>query len=136
MPENEYYNDEETNKVVESELTELESFEGPDTESVTTIETGELTAICPFEYGNGRDFYDLTVHYRPDELCLETKSFRDFIRDLDNEKISVEDLGDLLYRRIEDAIEPDSLYVRLEQGRRGGLEHTEVVGDTWLDDMV
>lgn len=115
-----------------SDLGELTRFESPDSPSVTTIETDEVTAVCPFDYGAGRDFYDLTIRYEPDEYAVETKSLRDWIRGMDDEELTVEEFADLVYRTLSARIAPERLYVRLEQNIRGGLEHTEEVGDREL----
>lgn len=109
--------------------TELDSFEAPDSNSVTTITTDEVTAICPFEYGSGRDFYTLTIKYKPKTLAVETKSLRDWIRSRDSAKLSVEEYAHDIYSAINTEITPSELYVRLEQNTRGGLQHTEEVGD-------
>jgi NADPH-dependent 7-cyano-7-deazaguanine reductase QueF len=110
----------------------LRTFGAPPSPSVTTIETEEVTAICPFDYGSGRDFYDLTIRYEPDETAVETKSLRDWLRSMDNEEVTVERYAHRVYTALSDAVDPERLYVRLEQNIRGGLQHTEEVGDVDL----
>jgi len=105
----------------------IDRFEAPETSQITTFETDELTALCPFEFG-GPDHYDLTIRYEADEYCLESKSLKLWLESYRNEEITAERLADELYRDINRAIEPERLYVRLEQARRGGIEETLEVG--------
>lgn len=106
---------------------EIDRFEAPPTQQVTTFRTDELTALCPFEFG-GPDHYDLTIRYEPDEYCLESKSLKLWLESYRNEEITAERLADELYRTINGAIDPERLYVRLEQARRGGIKETVEVG--------
>jgi 7-cyano-7-deazaguanine reductase len=110
----------------------IERFEAPPSTSVTTLETEEVTAVCPFDYGSGRDFYDLRIRYEPDAYCVETKSLRDWLRGLDNEEMTAEVLAHRIYDKIQTAIEPGRILVTLEQNVRGGIQHTEEVGDVGL----
>ena len=106
----------------------IDRFEAPETSQITTFETDELTALCPFEFG-GPDHYDLTIRYEADEYCLESKSLKLWVESYRNEEITAERLADELYHDISEAIAPERLYVRLEQARRGGIEETVEVGD-------
>jgi 7-cyano-7-deazaguanine reductase len=112
-------------------MTELERFEAPPSKQVTTFETDELTALCPFDFG-GPDHYDLIIRYEADAWCLESRSLKHRLESYRDEEISAERLADELYRAIEDTIDPARLYVRLNQARRGGIEETVEVGDVDL----
>jgi 7-cyano-7-deazaguanine reductase len=105
----------------------LESFESPN-QHVATFETDELTALCPFDFG-GPDFYNLTIRYEPDTLCVESKSLKQYLQAYRNVEITAEELATTIHADIERAINPGSLYVRLKQARRGGVEETVEVGD-------
>ena len=109
----------------------LDRFEAPDRHNVTTFETDELTALCPFEFG-GPDFYTLTIRYVPDQYVLESKSLKQYIESWRTEEITVEQLATRIYEDIQYTISPINLYVRLEQARRGGIEETVEVGDREL----
>lgn len=112
-------------------MSKLDSFETPDSDQITTFETSELTALCPFEFG-GPDHYNVTIRYESDGKALESKSLKLWLESYRNEEITAERLADELYRDIGTAIEPARLYVRLEQARRGGIEETVEVGDVDL----
>ena len=109
----------------------IERFEAPEAEQITTFETDELTALCPFDFG-GPDHYDLTIRYEADDYCLESRSLKLWLESYRDEEITAERLADELYRDIKNAIAPERLYVRLEQARRGGIEETVEVGDRAL----
>ncbi|USZ73750.1 hypothetical protein [Natronosalvus halobius] len=109
----------------------IERFEAPPTNQITTFETAELTALCPFDFG-GPDHYDLTIKYEPDGHCLESRSLKLWLESYRDEEITAERLADELYRDISRSIEPARLYVRLEQARRGGIEETVEVGERAL----
>jgi 7-cyano-7-deazaguanine reductase len=105
----------------------LETFESPG-DHIATFETDELTACCPFEFG-GPDFYELTIRYRPDELCVESKSLKLWLQSFRDREITAESLAVEIHKTVAAAIDPEALYVRLEQARRGGIEETVEVGD-------
>jgi len=108
-------------------MTEIETFESPGSH-IATFETDELTALCPFDFG-GPDFYDLTIRYDPDELAVESKSLKVWLQSFRDTEISAEALAVEIHDSVADAIEPDALYVRLEQARRGGIEESVEVGE-------
>lgn len=112
-------------------MSELDTFPSPDSPQITTFETGELTAVCPFDFG-GPDFYDLTIRYEADTLVVESKSLKQYLESYRSREISAEALADEIYTDIDDAVGPTRLYVRLEQARRGGIEETVEVGDVSL----
>lgn len=109
----------------------LDRFEAPPSEQVTTFETDELTALCPFDFG-GPDHYTVTIRYVADEHCLESRSLKQRLESYRDEEITAERLADDLFRAIVESIDPNRLYVRLEQARRGGIEETVEVGDREL----
>jgi 7-cyano-7-deazaguanine reductase len=111
-----------------SDKPQLEKFQAPATDQITTFETDELTALCPFDFG-GPDHYDLAIRYVGDEFCLESRSLKRRLEFYRSVEISAERLAHELYRDIEGAISPARLYVRLGQARRGGIEETVEVGD-------
>jgi len=108
----------------------LETFAAPECEaqSVYTFETDELTALCPFDFG-GPDFYELTIRYTPADDALESKSLKEYLGGFRSRELTAEQLGAEIYAALEETIQPESLYVRLEQARRGGIEETVEVGN-------
>jgi 7-cyano-7-deazaguanine reductase len=111
--------------------TALEAFGAPQTEQITTFETDELTALCPFDFG-GPDYYQAIIRYEADDLAVESRSLKRYLQSFRDREISAESLADELYREVRNTIDPARLYVRLEQARRGGIEETVEVGDVDL----
>jgi len=113
---------------------ELESFEAPDSpksSQITTFETDELTALCPFHFG-GPDFYDLLIRYEHGERCLESRSLKQWLKSFRDKEATAEKLAEVIYWTVDEEIAPERLYVRLEQARRGGIAETVEVGDREL----
>lgn len=109
----------------------LDAIPAPDREQVTTFRTGELTALCPFDFG-GPDFYNLTLRYVADEQAVESRSLKEYLEGWRGEETTAEALADAIYADVERCIVPGRLYVRLDQSRRGGIEETVEVGDVDL----
>ena len=111
----------------------IEVFDAPDSEAtqVYTFTTDELTALCPFDFG-GPDYYVLTLRYSPADYCLESKSLKKYIESFRDTEISAESLGTEIFETIQETVEPEDLYIRLEQARRGGVEEVVEIGDTSL----
>lgn len=108
-------------------MTELESFDTSGNH-VATFTTDELTALCPFDFG-GPDYYTLTIRYEPDDLAVESKSLKKYLQDFRDQEITVEELAHWIHLDIREAIQPESIYVKVEQARRGGIEETVEKGD-------
>jgi len=100
---------------------------------VCTFTTDELTAHCPFEFG-GPDYYDLTIKYETNGHTVESKSLKKWLESYRGTEISAEDLGKEIHDVVNETIEPDTLYIRLEQARRGGIEETVEVGNRELSE--
>jgi 7-cyano-7-deazaguanine reductase len=108
----------------------LDRFESPG-DHVAIFETDELTARCPFDFG-GPDFYHLTLRYRPDNYCVESKSLKQYLQSFRGKEMTAEQLARTIADDVRETIEPVALSVRLEQARRGGIEETVEVGDDEL----
>lgn len=93
--------------------------------------TDELSAHCPFDFG-GPDYYDCVIRYVPNEHGVESRSLKKYVEAWREERISAEDLAYEVYEDVRQTINPESLYVRLEQQRRGGIDETVEVGETSL----
>jgi 7-cyano-7-deazaguanine reductase len=111
----------------------IEVFDAPASEAkqVYTFTTDELTALCPFDFG-GPDYYVLTLRYTPTDSCIESKSLKKYIESFRDTEVSAESLGAEIFETIKEAVEPEKLYIRLAQARRGGVEEVVEIGDTSL----
>lgn len=108
----------------------LETFETPESDGkqVLTFDTDEVTALCPFDFG-GPDFYTLRLRYIPEEVCIESKSLKLYLQSFRDREITAEEFGAEIYDTFDELLEPEKMYIRLEQARRGGIEETVEMGD-------
>jgi 7-cyano-7-deazaguanine reductase len=101
----------------------LETFENP---GVTRVEmtSDELTAVCPIT--GQPDMYLVTIEYRAQRLCLESKSLKLYLARYRNEGAFCEALAvrirDDVARALE--LEPEAVTVTLRQKARGGITIT------------
>lgn len=112
----------------------LDVFEAPESDAnqVCTFETSELTALCPFDFG-GPDFYEVRLQYVPNDVCLESKSLKKYLESFRDVEITAEELGAEMFAAFNETTDPEQMYLRLEQARRGGIEETVEFGDPSLD---
>ena len=101
----------------------LESFENP---GVTEVQmtSDELTAVCPIT--GQADFYTATIAYRPNALCLESKSLKIYLSRFRNEGVFAESLAVKIKDDVASALEVDrsAVTVTLTQKARGGITIT------------
>jgi 7-cyano-7-deazaguanine reductase len=101
----------------------LESFPNPGVSEVD-MTSDELTAVCPIT--GQPDFYTAKIVYRPDALCLESKSLKLYLAQFRNEGA----FGEALAVRIRDDVaaalqlDPPAVTVTLTQKPRGGITIT------------
>ena len=98
----------------------LETFPNPGV-AVVELESDELTAMCPIT--NQPDNYVTTIRYRPDALCLESKSVKIYLSRYRNEGAFCEALAVQIRDDVAIALElvTDRVTVALEQKARGGI---------------
>ena len=98
----------------------LETFPNP---GVSQIEmtSDELTAMCPIS--NQPDLYLATIEYRPQALCLESKSLKLYLHGFRNQGHFCEALAVTVRDDVATALElpPDRVRVTLKQKSRGGI---------------
>jgi 7-cyano-7-deazaguanine reductase len=101
----------------------LETFANPGVADVELV-SDELTAVCPIT--GQPDLYTLTIGYRPDALCLESKSVKLYLNSFRNEGVFCEALAVRIRDDVAAAlqIEPDRVQIALEQKARGGITIT------------
>lgn len=98
----------------------LETFANP---GVETVEMGgeELSAVCPIT--GQPDLYRFTISYRPEALCLESKSLKLYLMRFRNEGAFCEALAVRIRDDVAEALQldPARVSVALEQRPRGGI---------------
>lgn len=111
----------------------LETFETPESDGkqVLTFDTDEVTAQCPFDFG-GPDYYTFKLRYIPNDVCIESKSLKLYLQSFQNVAITAEEISAQVYDTFNSLLEPEKMYIRFEQARRGGIEETVEMGDQTL----
>jgi 7-cyano-7-deazaguanine reductase len=98
----------------------LETFENPGVSSVE-MTSDELTAVCPIT--GQPDFYEATIEYEPDRLCLESKSLKIYLAGYRNEGAFCEALAVKIRDDVAEALglAAGKVRVTLHQKARGGI---------------
>jgi len=104
----------------------LETFPNPGIAEVE-LESDELTAVCPIT--NQPDFYVATIAYRPDGLCLESKSLKLYLARYRDQGAFCEALAVQIRDDVAAALQlgPAGVNVTLRQKARGGITITASV---------
>mgnify|MGYP000707547394 FL=1 len=98
----------------------LETFPSPGIATVS-LTSDELIAVCPIT--GQPDFYTAAIEYRPDGLCLESKSLKLYLATYRNEGVFCEALAVKIRDDVAEALElpPEKVTVTLTQKARGGI---------------
>ena len=101
----------------------LETFPNPGVAGVE-LTSDELVAVCPIT--GQPDFYTASIEYRPDALCLESKSLKLYLATYRNEGVFCEALAVRIRDDVASALElpPDRVTVAVTQKARGGITIT------------
>jgi 7-cyano-7-deazaguanine reductase len=101
----------------------LETFPNPGV-SLVRMASDELTSVCPIT--GQPDLYLATIAYRPDRLCIESKSLKLYLAGFRNEGHFCEALAVRIRDDVARAVEvtPDRVEVTLAQKARGGITVT------------
>jgi 7-cyano-7-deazaguanine reductase len=98
----------------------LETFENPGVRHVE-MTSDELTAVCPIT--SQPDLYVATISYRPEALCLESKSLKIYLSSFRNEGAFCEALAVRIRDDVAQALQiaSERVEVTLRQKARGGI---------------
>jgi 7-cyano-7-deazaguanine reductase len=104
----------------------LETFPNPGVEVVEMV-SDELTAVCPIT--GQPDFYEATIEYRPQALCLESKSLKIYLSRFRDQGAFCEALAVQIRDEVAEALRLDrsAVHVTLVQKPRGGITITASV---------
>ncbi|HEX7084379.1 MAG TPA: preQ(1) synthase [Gaiellaceae bacterium] len=104
----------------------LETFPNPGIAEVE-LTSDELTAVCPITAQP--DFYVATITYRPDRLCLESKSLKLYLARYRDRGAFCEALAVTIRDDVAEALRLDAaaVGVTLRQKARGGISITASV---------
>jgi len=104
----------------------LETFPNPGVEVVELV-SDELTAVCPIT--GQPDFYEATIEYRPQAVCLESKSLKIYLSRFRDQGAFCEALAVQIRDEVATALSlaPSEVHVSLRQKPRGGIAITASV---------
>lgn len=101
----------------------LETFPNPGV-SVVEMTSDELVAVCPIT--GQPDMYVVSIEYRPDERCLESKSLKLYLNAFRNDGVFCEALAVKIRDDVAEALglAATDVGVTLTQKARGGITIT------------
>ncbi len=105
----------------------LETFPNPhrDQDYVVRLTSTEFTTVCPIT--GQPDFATLIIDYAPDELLVESKSFKLFLGSFRNHGSFHEDCTVYVLKRLKEAMHPKYLRIVGIWNPRGGIPIDVVV---------
>lgn len=109
--------------VAPEEYGQLDTFPADPAQTLVELTGDELTALCPAVAALQPDLYRWTVRYRPNRVCIESKSLKLYLLTFRDERIFAEHLGARIARELAAVLDTE-VTVRLTQSRRGGIETT------------
>lgn len=105
---------------------EIETFRFmfPGSATVLVVETSEFTCVCPKT--GLPDFATLKIRYRPKELCLELKSFKEYLLSFRPIGIFHEHAVNVFKRDLVKACQPEWMEITGIFNARGGITTTAI----------
>jgi 7-cyano-7-deazaguanine reductase len=113
------YTDEHARSGVSTQLPAIECWPNQFPDYDIRISNPEYTSMCPKT--GLPDFGTITIHYRPDKLCLELKSLKMYIQCYRTLGIFYENAVNKILRDVVAACQPLSAKVTGEFTTRGGM---------------
>jgi 7-cyano-7-deazaguanine reductase len=101
---------------------ELDTFEKPEGVRTVTLESDEVTSLCPV---TGQPDWDtVIIEYAPDRLCIESKSLKLYLWSYRQEGVFCEALAGRIAEDVNAACKPRWCRVTVIQKPRGGIRIT------------
>jgi len=116
------YTDEHAAAGINAKLPEIETWPNQFPGYQIEISVREFTSVCPKT--GLPDFGTITIHYTPDELCLELKSLKMYTLAYRDLGIFQENVVNCFLRDIVNACDPIEVTITGEFAPRGGLGST------------
>jgi 7-cyano-7-deazaguanine reductase len=103
---------------------DLETFPAPANVTSVVFTSDEVSSFCPVT--EQPDYNSVIIEYRPDQLCVESKSLKLYLWTFRDERIFGEGLAHTIAQDLFDKLAPHYCKVTLIQNIRGGLQMTAV----------
>jgi 7-cyano-7-deazaguanine reductase len=121
------------NKV--TKFTKLDTFPKPKGVTQVTCRSDEVTAVCPVT--GQPDWYVVLVYYRPNELCVESKSLKLYLQSFRQQGHFCENFSAIIAEKIFKTLKPFLTHVAVTQKPRGGIAiQARVTLDQFGDPMI
>jgi len=104
----------------------VECFPAPEHVTVVRFTTHELASLCPVT--QQPDISSLHIEYRPDRLCVESKSLKLYLWSFHDRKVFCEAMAAEIAEEILHTAAPHEIKVTVTQNARGGIV-TEAVAE-------
>lgn len=102
-----------------AEFKGLETFAVPAGLTTVVMDSAEVTAKCPMT--GQPDFYHVYINYKPNNLCIESKSLKLYLGDLRDRGAFGEDLAVTILDDVVEVLDPKKARVTVIQVPRGGV---------------
>lgn len=110
-------------------FTELETFPKPQQVTEVLCICDEVTALCPIT--GQPDWYKVEVAYRPNRVCVESKTIKLFLQSFRQEGHFCEAFADLIARKFHEVLQPLGIKVTVTQKSRGGVVIKSTAAYDW-----
>jgi len=100
----------------------LEVFPKPEGIETVTMDTEEVTSLCPVT--GQPDFSTVVLEYKPRDYCLESKSLKLYLWSFRDEGLFCESLASRVAKDVMEALRPYWCRVTVIQRPRGGIRIT------------
>ena len=100
-------------------LPHVECFEAPPDVAMVRFRTEELSSRCPVT--GQPDLSSVVIEYRPDRLCVESKSLKLYLWSFRDRAVFAEALAAEIAAEIDTTARPHHVRVTLTQRPRGGI---------------
>ncbi len=107
-------------KKVEVPSRNLDVFPCPPNITMVKFESEEFTSYCPVTHQP--DFNHVVIEFKPDKLCIESKSLKLYLWSFREEEMFAEGLASRIAEDVFNTIEPLWCKVTLNQNIRGGIQ--------------
>jgi len=97
----------------------LETFDCPGRIASIAMTSDEVTALCPVT--GQPDLYVVAIEYRPEKLCVESKSLKLYLHSFRSEGVFAEALASRILADVVAACSPGHCMVCVTQKSRGGV---------------
>lgn len=106
-------------KTTRSPQRHLEVFPRPEGVSLVTLESDEVTSLCPVT--GQPDWETVAIEFAPDGLCVESKSLKLYLWSFREEGVFCESLAAKIAQDVYEAAHPHWVHVTVVQKPRGGI---------------